>query len=780
MSEPFHVGVKELAEFVHRRGDLFATGGRVTAEEGVRTQARLQRHRPEGYRREVVVEGDMEAHALTLRLRGRADGVQFDAALVEEIKTTRQTPLAAASEHQAQGMLYAALLSRDTSLPAVWTIRTTYVHPDDATEWHFDTVADRTELAEFLKDTVGSFARWLVTRQAVRQDRDCWLAQLRFPMADTRPYQAAMIRRCAEAIGNGERLLLEAPTGSGKTLAVTYPAVRALTNASRLFFLTSRNTGAAAALTAFGHIDPDRRYLSRIALTAREKICPVPGTPCDPAFCERARGYYDRRRAALESLLPVVELTRERIVTVADAHTVCPFELSLDAALWTDVVIGDYNYLFDPVVRLQRFAGDTRAITLIDEAHQLAPRVRESLTVTLQRHALRAAMALAPATLARALRSVDRQLLVLAASVPVAHAAGSGDRDAEPEQFLVPPPAEAFVRALERLVEAAVRYRATDASPLSSEVETCVFDAWRWLQLTPWFERCAYAFVGRGRSTTFALTAYCVDAAAYLHALFGQMGPVLRFSATVSPPDLYQHQHGANLAPERMAFARAGSPFSAEQLGVLVVPDIDTRWRQRARTLAALAQLIREVAGARRGRYLVCLPSYRYLDDLDAELAREPLPEGVHWFRQRPADSDAERATCLERLADAGAWCALGIVLGGIYAESIDLEATPLTGVVAVGVALPPPSVEREHAAAHYTSIGLDGRMLAYIQPGMSKIVQAAGRLIRGPAHRGVLILVDDRYRQPVYRQFFPALWTPRVVEAACVAQTVRDFWTRA
>lgn len=770
MRELTTVSVRDLATFVHRRGDLFEPGGRVSAEEGIQGQAALQKRRGDSYQREVSFAETLPAGHWMLTLRGRADGVDLVEGLVEEIKASRRWPDIPFAEHRAQVLLYAALLARQHTSRETWRVRVTYVDPDSLETRSFDELASPQQLAVFLESTLSAWTQWISARLSVRQQRDAWLANRPFPLPDLRPWQGAMIRRTARAIEDREPLLLEAPTGSGKTLAVTWPAVRALPQASRVFYLTSRSTGARAALHALRLIDNGENQLSRIVLTAKEKICPVPGTPCNPEVCRYARGYYDRSRAAVEQLLEIREATADQVSTVAAAHEVCPFELSLDASLWYDVVIGDYNYIFDPVVRLQRFAGDAEAILLVDEAHQLAPRVCAALSSELSRALVRTAIADAPEPLARALRSIDRVLQKI----------GKGSPAGETTSRTVEVP-DALARSLQTLGERVATWQREHPEPFGDNVQQALFAGWRWLRLSAWFDVCATVFLATGEGTELTLEARCLDASGYLQSLWKQSGAVVRFSATVSPPLIYQATHGLPIDTPGENFARAGSPFRPAQLCVLVVTDVDTRWRQREATLPSLVHLLDAVVTAKPGRYLLCFPSYHYLRQFELQLQASDAVDRVRFTAQqsgREAAQDPARDASLLDLFRAHDDLVLGIVLGGTLSESIDLIDTPLAGVIVVGVAQSPPSVELDRAAAHFDSRGLDGHLMAYIQPGMSKIVQAAGRLIRTETHRGVLLLVDGRFRQPAWRQFFPSLWEPRVTTARDVGQLVKEFWT--
>ena len=370
--------IRWLAELVHRRDDLYAyRAGNTRPDEGIATQRRLQRDRPNTYVIEQTVKATLSVADVEFELAGRVDGMDLTAvpALVEEFKTTRADPEIVyehdGSVHWAQTLLYAALLARTHETIERWHLQLIYCHPDNHQIRIFERAADRGELAEFLQDTLTRYGRWVVAERQHEKQRDAWLASRDFPFTTYRPHQRAMARRCYQALRDSEPLLLEAPTGSGKTIGVLYPALKSLiaTSSKKLLYLTSRGTGARAAQTTLRAIDSDQQAIRHITITAKEKVCLVEGMPCTAERCRYARGYYDKRDAAVAECLDAYSIGPETIETIARKHEVCPFEISLDAALGADVVICDYNYVFDPIVRLQRFAADAEIDLLIDEAH---------------------------------------------------------------------------------------------------------------------------------------------------------------------------------------------------------------------------------------------------------------------------------------------------------------------------------------------------------------------------------------------------------------------------
>jgi hypothetical protein len=361
-----------------------------------------------------------------------------------------------------QALIYAGLWALDNDQEQI-NVRLVYVNRDDLGEVAFVQSFDRAQAILILTLVLTCYEvrmRRHQTRVAARQD---WAASAPFPYSAYRPGQRAIARRAYVAIKQRENLLLEAPTGSGKTMAILYPAIRAQDDYDQLFFLTNRNSGARAALDAVKDIDSEGHRIATVELTAKEKICLVEGMPCDAEQCPYAKGYFDRVQPAVTELLQTGLATRQKIIATATKHTVCPFELSLDAALWSDVIVGDYNYAFDPVVRLQRFNGHPDLHLLIDEAHNLSARAQDMLSVAIYRDVLKRAKTSADAPLTERIESVDRALMKIRRSLdPGEHTI----EDVGPLE-----------RSLTRLVDAAAEL---EIARSDEALLALIFDAHRW------------------------------------------------------------------------------------------------------------------------------------------------------------------------------------------------------------------------------------------------------------------------------------------------------------
>ena len=753
------VAVKELAEFVHRRGDIHGSAASATlAQEGIARQKEWQAQRGDGYRREHRVA----ARFGSLEVSGRIDGWDAAAGVVEEIKTTRadarQLHAQAGDVNLAQLRLYAGLLAlADETLESL-TLRLVYLHPRRAIETVFEEAWSSTDMIVFFETTCGIYAAWL-DALALRLDaRDRAFAEMPFPYGGFRVDQRRLAKQVYRAFRDGEHCLVEAPTGSGKTMACLFPALKAMGagEIQRLVFLTSRSTGQRAAEEAFRDAAADVGAATAVTITAKERICFNPGGGCG-ADCEYARGYYERLPAARRELLAVGLATREQVENVAASHRVCPFELSLDVAEWADVVVCDYNYVFDPVVRLRRLDNAVfhRVALVVDEAHQLGERVRDMLSAELPRRAVRAALSDSglPSVAASRFRSVDRALAAL-----------GRDADSEGEREIERP--AALCRAVDRLLET-MQTEGIELEPFLAAAEA----HWLLLRFQKATERAQedgvhYLLGGRGREVRVQLI--CTNPSDHIRATMAPFQGSVRQSGTLSPAWMFQRLHGFGDDAKAFSFDGDGA-----ELGVFIVPGLSTYYRDRERTLPLLAAVVRSVAAASPGTCLVALPSFEYVELLACASG------GADSRRQTPRMDLAEREDFIRWMNEAGARRLGFVVMGGIFAESVDFDGRAVRSIVVVGPGLAPRSLQRDLVAKDSVAAGIaeDGDEVAYRQPAMTRVLQAVGRIARGANQAGVAVLVDPRFASAAYGRFFPSRWQPRRVGVGRVAETVARFW---
>ena len=840
------LAVRQLVEFLLQTGDIDSRfTGFDRANEGARIHRRLQKQAGEGYRPEVFLSETRTVEGISYTIEGRADGI-FEAppgrTVVDEIKTTA-APLEEITEelnfcHWAQGMVYAAIYAGQNSL-AMMDVRLTYYQIDTDKILYFTRHFTRDELENFFTGLLRQYAPWARRQLDWAARRDADLAALRFPYPDYRPGQRALAgevyRACRTGRGAGKagaRLFCQAPTGTGKTMSALFPAMKAMGegNGEKLFYFTARTTARAAAEDAvqlLRRANPGLAFRA-VTLTAKEKVCLCPGEggrpACLPESCPYARGYYDRRKDALADLLDGAgQFDRPAIEQAARRHTVCPFELGLDLSDWSDLVIGDYNYLFDPTVRLRRFfeASGGDWVFLIDEAHNLPDRAREMYSAAFSKRSIteaKRALLQGRNSLKGRLARADKELLALRRACE-GLAPRRGAPAGEGPAPAVPPPA-AQLDLLGGSDGSADEGRARrSAAPLPAlpppiyagegtvffrELPAAVLQPLQGLQgpLQDWLEKYPedpahevlldlsfqlqdllriadrydehYVTQLTAHGSDLDIRLLCLDPSAFVDESLACGRASVLFSATLVPPGYYKKVLGC-------AGARAvalNSPFPPGNLGLYCLPGISTRYRDREASVGAVSDALAALAGGRVGNYLAFFPSYAYLQKVYADFtARYPA---VRTIAQESGLDEAGRAAFLEQFAPDPAGTLLGFgVLGGVFGEGVDLAGSRLIGCAIVGVGLPQVNPRQEMLRRYFDEQAGCGFDYAYRYPGMNKVLQAAGRVIRTETDRGVVLLLDDRFAQESYRRLFPPHWghLAYLPDAAGLRRALDAFW---
>jgi DNA excision repair protein ERCC-2 len=752
----FIVTVRELAAFCHRSGDIdHRFSPAPTAAQGVAGHQALYRRRPASYRREYPVEYRHEEGALALLLRGRADGYDAGAALVEEIKTCRvqagTVPEAVSRLHLAQARLYAAIIARQEGLARV-EVRLTWFDIDSGEEHSLSESRDGDELEEFLRSSLQRFSRWLQTLTALRGERDSSLAALPFPYGEFRPGQREIAELVYRCIDRGGQLLVEAPTGIGKTAAVLYPALKALAAGrhDRIVFATAKSVGRRAAEETLAACRRAGMCGPALSLSAKEKICFSPGKACHGDDCPFARGYYDRLPEALEAAARAPALRRREIEALARRFEVCPYYLALDLLPWVDLVIADLHYLYSLGATLGALMDQDgrRWTALLDEVHNLPERARRMYRATLAKAELMRARALAPAPVASALSGINRVLLELQR--------GEWQAAGHHSQAELP---GALLGALQRFVAAVGEQLAVRAGFLQGQppLMAFYFEVLQFLRVAEqWGDDFRFELSRGGGRQSLRISLNCLDPSRLLQRRQARLHAVTAFSATLSP----LHWSRALLGLGEQAVCRQmNSPFAAAQLRVSLALGVDTRYRRRQESMPRLAALIAGWLRRVPGNCIVYFPSYAYLQDCLALLQGEAaLPGGRHLWRQAPGQGEDARTgllSLLETRRDVAAFA----ILGGVFGEGIDLPGEQLASVVVVGVGLPQVNRDTEQLRAWFEARYGAGFEYAYLYPGMQKVGQALGRVVRTMDDRGRALLIDARFGRRDYRALLPPWW---------------------
>lgn len=742
------VSVRALCEFTARTGDLdHRLRPTTTAVEGLAVHRRFADAAREGRRCEVPLEAVIGG----LRVRGRADAVDDANDGVEEVKSSRgdpeRMPAGLRALHRAQLETYAALYAIDRPVASIRTTLT-YIDVDDGRLRQEVGTASPEDLLATLAERAARYERWACAQVAHRRLRDAALQALHFPLDDYRPGQRAFAGAVFRSLRDGRSLLAQAPTGIGKSLAAVFGALKAMPAAGldKLVLLTCRTTGAQALHAALAQADP-QRVLRIVELGSRERDCERPGAACQPEQCDLARGFHDRLPAARAAALGDAASIGGRAATraVALAHDICPYHFAHEQVRWADVVIADVNHYFDSGAGLPALAlaEDWRLGVVVDEAHNLVERARAMYGATLAPTALQRLRACLPD--APGLRGLSRSLLRLLRASP----APLHRLDRLPDKLA------------DKLAVAAAEVGRWLADPPPSTVNgspdalQAAFDLLRFQSLATTagrgdlLEASASADEEGGGSQ---LRLRCIVPADRLRGPLAAARALVLMSATLAPVDF--HRRALGLADDASRFD-CDSPF-AGQLDVRIVRGLSTRWRDRDRSTGRIAELVAGQLAARPGNYLVFASSYAYLARLQAAFATR-APQADCWIQQ-PGMDDRQKAAFAARFAVDG--CGVGFaVLGGGFSEGIDLVGTRLVGAFIASLGMPPPTADNEASRSLIDAALGDGWRNTYLVPGLAKVAQAGGRVVRGPADRGVLFLLDDRFGAAEVAALLPRWW---------------------
>jgi DNA excision repair protein ERCC-2 len=751
----YTVAVRALCEFAAKQGNLdLRFTPSPTSQQGIAGHQTVAARRSATYRREVSLSATFKH----LIVRGRADGFEAELPLLEEVKTFKGDldlmPANHRQLHWAQAKVYGAMLCRQFGLPAL-TVSLVYFDIDKQEE--APPLLERcnaSDLQAFFEALCERFLAWADLELAHRSQRDAALTRLRFPYEEFRAGQRDLAKAVFNAARLGRSLLAQAPTGIGKTIATLFPMLKACPGQEldKVFFLTAKGSGRSLALNALETLrrsEPEMP-LRVIELVAREKSCEHPDKVCHGESCPLAKGFYDRLPAARSAAISASALTRVSLREVALAHSVCPYYLGQEMARWCDVIVGDYNHFFDSTALLHglTLANGWRAGVLVDEAHNLVDRARAMYSASLHAAQLRAVRASAPPALKKPLDRLYRRWTRLVQDAT------------EPYEVLDEPP-RSLAAALQDATSGITEHLAANPAGVDSDLLQFYFDALQFTRLLDTFGTHSLFDItrdagGDGLGKRAAGSTLCVRnvvPASFLKPRFAAARSTVLFSATLTPWNFYADTLGL---PEDTAYLDVPAPFRAEQLSVRIVRDVSTRYRHRSSSLAPIARIIATQYEAAPGNYIAFFSSFDYLEQAFTEFsARHP---GVPAWRQGRRMDDAEREAFLARFLVDGRGVGFA-VLGGSFAEGIDLVGTRLIGAFVATLGLPqfnPVNEQLRRRLAGEFGAGYD---YTYLFPGIRKVVQAAGRVIRTTSDSGSVHLIDDRFGRPEVLRLLPSWW---------------------
>ncbi|MNG72059.1 ATP-dependent DNA helicase DinG [compost metagenome] len=746
----YSVAVRALCEFSAKVGDLdLRFTPSPTAQEGIEGHRRVVARRAAGYEAEIALEGEYAS----LKVRGRADGYDPVCNRLEEIKTYRgdlaRQPHNHRQLHWAQAKVYAWLMCQARQLPAI-DVALVYLDVDSDAQTLISEPCQADELQAFFESQCQRFLVWAQHQQQRLAERDRDLQVLGFPHAQFRQGQRQLAETLYKAVSTGRCLMAQASTGIGKTLGTLFPLLKAMVpqQLDKVFFLTAKTPGRALALDALRQITDATAQpaLRTLELIARDKACEHPDKACHGESCPLAQGFYDRLPAAREAAARVPVLDRTHLREVALAHQVCPYYLGQEMARWVDVLVADYNYYFDAHALLFSLsqANQWRVAVLVDEAHNLVDRGRGMYTASLDQGQLQALRQSKPQGLTSALDRLNRQWNALYKTQHAPYQAS--------EQLPT-----AFVGALQQCIGLIQERLNQSPAEVDPQVLQFFYQALQFSRVAELFdEHFLFDISLREGPRKRRLATLClrnVTPARLLAPRMQAARSVTLFSATLSPRHFYSDLLGM---PADTAWLEVAAPFRAEQLEVRIASQVSTRYRERQASLAPIVELIAAQYQRMPGNYLAFFSSFEYLQQVAGLLAQRHA-EIAQWV-QAPGMDETARQAFLDRFVANGQGVGFA-VLGGAFGEGVDLPGTRLIGAFVATLGLPqvnPINEQFKQRLGRQFGAGFD---YAYLYPGVRKVIQAAGRVIRGDQDRGVLVLIDERFAEARVQQMFPSWW---------------------
>ncbi|MCI8886786.1 MAG: ATP-dependent DNA helicase [Hungatella sp.] len=781
-TETIKISVRNLVEFVLRSGDLdnrrTAGAQKNAMEAGSRIHRKIQKSMGASYEAEVTLKHLVDEGEFKIAVEGRADGIITGPGgiTIDEIKGVYmdigrlEAPL---ELHLAQVKCYGYIYSYDHHLESI-TLQVTYCSLETEEIRRFQADCSFEELEAWFDGLIHEYIKWARYLYQHRQRRDQSLKELDFPY----PYRegqkelAVSVYRC---VARRRNLFIQAPTGVGKTLSTVYPGLKAMGEGhlEKIFYLTAKTITRSVAEETFAILRERGMYLRTVTITAKEKLCFLDSPQCNPDACAYARGHFDRvNDGVYEIIHREFGITREIVLKYAEEYQVCPFEFCLDISNWVDGIICDYNYVFDPNARLRRYFSDGMAgeyLFLVDEAHNLVARGREMYSAALVKEDVLTTKKILKGRAPKVTRLLDRcnrQLL---------------EMKRESEDYVI---------------HESINHLAATAMSLLGEMETFMEDYKEFedrdLVLNFYFQLRDFMNTFEGMDEAyriysqtepdgrFAVRLFCMNPASHLKECLDKGRTAVFFSATLLPVLYYKELLSGNLEDYAVY---AHSPFPASNRLLAVAGDVSSRYtRRNRREFDKVIRYIFQVAAQRQGNYMVFFPSYQYMNGV-FELWEEKKMSQEHpklrIITQSSHMNEQEKEEFLEafekeRQDTLVAFC----VMGGIFSEGIDLKEERLIGVMVVGTGLPMVCTEQEILKGYFDQKNSSGFDYAYQYPGMNKVMQAAGRVIRTMEDKGVILLMDDRFLREEYQSLFPREWYPyKVVNQHNVGNTVKEFW---
>ena len=773
MKKVLTLSVHQLVDFLLRVGDIDnRVYNATTMNEGTLIHAMYQARQNKNYISEYQLKDSFKVNGFEVILEGRADGiiVHDDDVIIDEIKSTISNLEDFYNEqrewHLGQAKCYALMYAREKKLDHIG-IRLTYINQLDKSMMVKDFSYLTSELEKDitnLLDEYTTFFQIIYDRTVARNES---AKDLAFPYPSFRSGQKKLAKYAYGVAQNGGILFAEAPTGIGKTISTLYPFVKSFASGDneKIFYLTAKNSGKEMAFNATKLMVEKGLQASGISIMAKDKVCLCPGKACNPDECPFAKGYYSKIKDIIKESISKYKLfSTDDVVEIAKHYAVCPFELSLDLSLYVDVIICDYNYFFDPMVYLKRYF-DTDAsnmLVLVDEAHNLVERGRSMYSASFDSFKYKQVKKSLRHFEHKKIKNAMKRITKLFAEY----------EDLPNGNHKIDMLNKTQLNAIQAFLLAASDVNKNHHTVVTDEFTDFYFDLNKFIKLLDFYDETFSLYVSK-RDKDVKVNLYCIDPREHLKRTLDQVKGKVIFSATLSPSDYYIDMIGGEKT-DPVLFLE--SPFPKENLRLMVAPKVSIRYKNRADTIKEVSEYIRELVHGKLGNYFVYVPSYEYLESLVPYLQDEEFELII----QEKDMSELEKEQFLTCFVDKPSKTTIGLaVVGGAFGEGIDLVGERIIGVCVVGVGLPQLCYERDLIRDYFNIVENNGYDYAYVAPGMNKVMQAVGRVIRSESDRGVALLIDDRYLTETYHDLFKNIYSNYevVTSKKDVKNQVENFW---
>lgn len=778
MNKIIKISIRNLVEFIMRHGSIDNRyTSSIKAIEGIRGHQRVQKSYGDNYTAEVPLKYTLTYEDLEIMVEGRADGIliEDEKTIIDEIKTTTKDLLLIDENtnplHWAQAKCYGYIYSMQNELDNI-DIQITYYNIDTKSTRILRQSYTLKELEEFFFWLIDEYKSWAQLESDWVNKRNESIKKLKFPFENYRPGQRELAVRVYKSITDSKKCFAQAPTGTGKTISTIFPAIKAMgeDKTSKIFYLTAKTITREVAQNTISLMRKKDLNLKAVTITAKEKICKMDEVNCNPEYCPYANGYFDRINNSLKDILAKYnDYSKDNIEKISEEYMLCPFELSLDLTNLSDVIICDYNYVFDPRVYLKRFF-DTKTTDytfLIDEAHNLVDRAREMYSATLNEEKF--------VKVKKLISKKDKRITKVIKEIQYYFEDKLEDLTTLDENDLVESEAPLeLCEILSSFIKFVDEYLAR-TNEENEELMDLYFDVYSFLSISDFYDK-NYTTIYTKTFNGMTIKIYCVNPQKVIEEKMKKAKSNIIFSATLIPMDYFMKMYSYD---EEDFIINLKSPFDVKNRLLMIGDNVATTYNKRFETSCDIASYIANCVQAKKGNYMVFFPSYKYME-LVFEKMKENYPD-INTSIQESNMSEEEKEEFLSMFDEDNKETHVGFcVLGGHFSEGIDLTNDKLIGVIIVGVGMPQIGIERDIIKDHMkdSNKGFD---YAYVYPGMIKVLQAAGRCIRTDDDKGVILLLDKRYSQRIYQSLFPYEWYPnfRVRKSDDVKTLCEKFWSK-